>query len=77
MIEALDRLRWQTFCGWLAEGPISVEENKPHIVTCTQTCLDLFKDLEQVLDDKNTKENIREANDEFVGALITLHRLMA
>ena len=69
MIEALDRFRWEAFCDWLAEGALSVEEHH-HIVTCTQTCLDLFKDLEKILDDKNTKENIREANDEFVGALI-------
>ena len=73
--EALDRLRWEAFCDWLAEGALSVEENH-HIVTCTQACLDFFKDLEKVLDDKDTKENIREANDEFVGALTPLHRLM-
>ena len=48
-----------------------------HIVTCTQTCLDLFKDLEKILDDKDTKKNIKEAHDEFVGALTSLHRLMA
>ena len=76
MIEALDRLRWEAFCDWLAEGALSVEESH-HIVTCTQTCLDLFKDLEKVLDDKDTKENIMEANDEFVATLKTLHRLMA
>ena len=52
-------------------------EESHHIVTCTQTCLDLFKDLEKVLDDKDTEENIREANDEFIGALTPLHRLMA
>ena len=69
MIEALDRLRWEAFCDWLAEGALSVEESH-HIVTCTQTCLGLFKDLEKVLDDKDTK-------DEFVGTLKTLHRLMA
>ena len=76
MIEALDRLRSEAFCDWLAEGALSAKENH-HIVTCIQTCLDLFKDLEKVLDDKDTKENIREANDEFVGALTPLHRLMA
>ena len=27
MIEALDRLRWEAFCDWLAEGELSVEEN--------------------------------------------------
>ena len=53
-----------------------MEENH-HIVTCTQTCLDFFKDLEKVLDDKDTNENIMEANDEFVGALTPLHRLAA
>ena len=42
-----------------------------------QTCLDVFEDLEKVLDDKYTKENIREANDKFVGALAPLCRLMA
>ena len=68
MIEALDRLCWEAFCDWLAEGALSVG---------TQTCLDFFKDLEKVLDDKDTKENIREANDEFVGILTPLHRLMA
>ena len=73
MIQALDRLRWEAFCDWLAEGALSVEENH-RIVTCS---LDFFKDLEKVLDDKDTKENIREANDEFVGALTPLHRLMA
>ena len=76
LIEALDRLLWEAFCDWLAEGALSVEESH-HIVTCTQTCLDLFKDLEKVLDDKDTEENIREANDEFVGALTPLHKLMA
>ena len=29
-----------------------MKENR-HTVTCTQTCLDLFKDLEKVLDDKD------------------------
>ena len=43
MIEALDRLRWEAFCDWLAEGALSVEENH-RIVTCTQTCLDFFKE---------------------------------
>ena len=76
MTEALDRLCCEAFCDWLAEGALSVEENH-HIVTCTQTRLDLFKDFEKVLDDKDTKENIREANDEFVGTLTPLHRLMA
>ena len=76
MIQALDRLCWKAFCDWLAEGALSVEENH-RIVTCTQTCLDFFKDLEKVLHDKDTKENIKEANDEFVGALTPLHGLMA
>ena len=75
-IEAVDRLRWEAFCDWLAEGVSSVEESH-HIVTCTQTCLDLFKDHEKVLDNKDTKDNIWEAIDEFVGTLTTLHRLMA
>ena len=48
MIEALDRLRWEAFCDWLAEGALSVEENH-RIVTCTQACLDFFKDLEKAL----------------------------
>ena len=58
MTEELDQLRWEALCDWVTEGALSVEENH-RIATCTQTFLDLFKDLEKVLDGKDTKENIR------------------